>query len=168
MDANERGFRIPLEALLAYSDNCRALLQETLSANGAVFDRQIQPPLVRFRTVRQIAAHMVGAEEFWIRHRIMKEELTRYETRAADSVEGLFADWETVRGGTRRYIGSLNPEGLQRLYRVTLGGDWTGDLSVEQILFHILNHETHHRSQISMALQQFGIDPPDFDFVLMK
>src|SRR5687767_4867491 len=121
MNANERGFRIPLEALLAYSDNCRAVLREILSATAELFDRPIQPPLVRYQTIREIAAHMIGAEEFWIRHRINNEEITRYETRSADSVEGLFKDWRSVREGTLAYIESLNPDDFQRLYRMTLG-----------------------------------------------
>jgi uncharacterized damage-inducible protein DinB len=167
MIETEPGFRLSLDALIQYSDNCRRLLRETLMASRPVFDRPIQPAPARFLTIRQIAAHMIGAEEFWIRHRINGEDITRYETRSASSIERLFEDWESVRRGTKEYIARLNPTEYQRVYRVTVG-ELSLEVAAEQVLFHIMNHETHHRSQISFALQQFKTDPPDFDFVLLK
>lgn len=163
----ERRFGLALEDLVAYSNNCRALLKETLLSYRPLFDKPIQPPLSVYQSIRRIAAHMIGAEEFWIRHRINKEELTRYETRSAESLEELFEDWESVRRGTTAYIDSLSPGEFERIYPLELRG-WRGELSVRQILFHILNHEVHHRAQISMALQQFGVEPPDFDFVFLS
>lgn len=40
--------------------------------------------------------------------------------------------------------------------------------NLQDILFHIINHSTHHRGQISMNLRQNGIEPIPFDYVNYK
>ena len=44
---------------------------------------------------------------------------------------------------------------------------YTEMLTVEEILFHIFNHQVFHLGQISLILQQKGIDPPYFDYILL-
>lgn len=156
-----------LRALFAYSDNCRRVLKETLAANPEAFDRLFEQPLVEFKTIREVLAHTIGAEERWIVMRIGGRVVPWYGERAPDSLEELFADWERNRANTYRFMDSLSDPDYNRIHKVKLANGWEGELSVEQILFHVLNHETHHRAQVSMALQQMGIDPPDFDFVFL-
>ena len=139
-----------------------------MERNPALFDVPIEPRLVRMRSIRYIVSHMAAAEERWIERRIHGREITDYEERAPDSVAGVFEDWEQIRGRTLEYVRGLNPDDFQRVYTIALRNEVTLSLTVEQILFHIFNHETHHRAQISMALQQCGVDPPEFDFVFLK
>ncbi|MEO9892572.1 DinB family protein [Aurantibacter sp.] len=40
--------------------------------------------------------------------------------------------------------------------------------NVKDILFHILNHSTHHRGQISMNLRANNIEPMPLDYVFYK
>ena len=167
MESNESRLRIPLSDLFRYSDNCRSQLREVLLQNRALFDRPIEPPLVEMRSIRHIVSHMAAAEERWIKKRILGLDVEDYEGRAAESVEGVFADWESIRANTRSFLSELNPEDFGRVYTIALSGR-TGQFTVEQVVFQFLNHETHHRAQVSMALQQFGIDPPNFDFAILK
>lgn len=37
--------------------------------------------------------------------------------------------------------------------------------SVGDILFHVINHSTHHRAQISSELRSFGLQPPITDYL---
>jgi uncharacterized damage-inducible protein DinB len=155
--------------LYAYSDNCRAVLREILIPHSDVFRTEFRT-LSGFCSVHRLAAHIVGAEERWIEWRLQGREVISYEERAAQSVQDMFDDWQRVRDRTYAFIETLDEEAYGRVVHLRLGGpasgwEWEGDLTVEQILFHIVNHETHHRAQISMALQQMGIDPPNFDFV---
>ena len=156
--------------LLDYSDNCRGLLRRTLALHPDLFHAPFET-LSPYKSVRQIVAHCVGAEERWIELRIGGRALpARYEERAAATVEGLWADWDAVRAGTRHFYGRLDVEGLALRIAVHLPqwGQRRAHLTLEQILFHILNHESHHRGQVVMALQRMGIDPPDFDYVFLS
>lgn len=40
--------------------------------------------------------------------------------------------------------------------------------TVQDILFHIINHSTHHRGQISTDFRTNGIEPIPFDYVFYK
>ncbi|MGB5189644.1 DinB family protein [Robiginitalea sp.] len=40
--------------------------------------------------------------------------------------------------------------------------------SLQDILFHIINHSTHHRGQILMDFRANGIDPPQQDYIFYK
>ena len=154
--------------LLDYSDNCRQLLRQTLAAHPNAFGAPFET-LSAYKSVRQIVAHCIGAEERWIEMRIGGRALPAfYEARAAETVEGLWADWDAVRAGTRDFYERLETDSLKFRIAVHLPHrDFRAHLSLEQILFHILNHESHRRGQIIMALQRMGIDPPDFGYVFL-
>ncbi|MBT32407.1 MAG: damage-inducible protein DinB [Thalassobius sp.] len=40
--------------------------------------------------------------------------------------------------------------------------------SVQDILFHVINHSTHHRGQIIMLMRQQDIEPPVTDYIFYK
>ncbi|MEJ1221643.1 DinB family protein [Sediminicola sp. 1XM1-17] len=40
--------------------------------------------------------------------------------------------------------------------------------TIKDMLFHIINHSTHHRAQISMDFRNNGIDPLTLDFIFYK
>lgn len=40
--------------------------------------------------------------------------------------------------------------------------------SVRDIVFHLINHSTHHKGQIAMQLRQNGIQPPVTDYIFYK
>ncbi len=158
-----------LSDLFRYSDKCRKVLREALEANPAVWTRPIEPALQEFTTIREIAVHTAGAEERWVKMRIGGEAVPFYKDRAPVGIAEVFADWDRFRNETYAFLGRQSEKSLQKAYHVTLGEDiWTGDLTAEQILFHVLNHETHHRAQVSMAMQQMNLDPPDFDYIFWK
>jgi uncharacterized damage-inducible protein DinB len=154
--------------LFHYSDNCRRLLRQTLLDNPGTWDQPLSQPLIEFKSIREIVVHAAGAEERWVKMRIGGREVPFYASRAPATIDGVFTDWDNFRSETYTFLEGQTLESLQKIYRITLGDNlWTGDLTVEQMLFHVLNHETHHRGQVSMALQQMDVDPPDFDFIFL-
>lgn len=40
--------------------------------------------------------------------------------------------------------------------------------TVQDILFHIINHSTHHRAQIASDFRQNGLEPLQLDYILYK
>lgn len=40
--------------------------------------------------------------------------------------------------------------------------------TIRDILFHVINHTTHHRGQVVMQLRIAGIDPPMTDYIFYK
>jgi uncharacterized damage-inducible protein DinB len=40
--------------------------------------------------------------------------------------------------------------------------------TLKDMLFHIINHSTHHRAQISVDFRTNGIEPLNLDYILYK
>jgi uncharacterized damage-inducible protein DinB len=150
-----------------YSDRCRALLQEVLEANPDTFAREFAT-LSKWNSLQMLMAHCMGAEERWIENRIRGKYLPYVETAPPASLNAAFARWQQIRANTLAFMDGLEGEDWQRNIRVDLP-QWshTTQITVEQILFHIVNHENFHRGQMSMLLQHFGVDPPNFDYCLL-
>jgi len=51
-------------------------------------------------------------------------------------------------------------------YANTVGQTFTS--SVGDILFHVVNHGTHHRAQIASLLRAAGFSPPSMDWIAYK
>lgn len=51
-------------------------------------------------------------------------------------------------------------------YQNTRGESYSNEL--KEILFHILNHSTHHRAQISSNFRNNNIDPIQMDYIVYK
>jgi uncharacterized damage-inducible protein DinB len=157
-----------LRDYFAYSERCRPLLYETLVTCGEeTLHREFTTTGVH-NTIAKILAHSHGAEERWITMRLLAQPLlVLYEERAATTLEGLIADGDTFRQATYAYLNAQTPELLQRPYTFVIL-DKERHLTAEECLFHIVHHESWHRGQIALLLQQFGFDPPNFDYALVR
>ena len=51
-------------------------------------------------------------------------------------------------------------------YETTEGRVFANDL--KDILFHIINHSTHHRGQILMDFRSNGMDPDQLDYIFYR
>ena len=162
---NQTDFR----RLFRYSDRCWSLLGETLATvphTSETWNTQFDTTS-QWNTVRLLLAHSMGAEERLITVRLQNQSLpVIYEERAASDWEGLYQDHQAIRAATYAYLDSLTDATLEdetEVWRIAHTA-----LTRADILFHILNHENYHRGQVVMALQRLGIDPPNFDYVLLK
>ncbi|MDX1331384.1 MAG: DinB family protein [Robiginitalea sp.] len=52
------------------------------------------------------------------------------------------------------------------VYENTEGRSFSNAL--QDILFHIVNHSTHHRGQITVDFRTHGLEPPQMDYILYK
>ncbi|MEJ2162890.1 MAG: DinB family protein [Robiginitalea sp.] len=61
-----------------------------------------------------------------------------------------------------------NAEPLEKRisYETTDGHSYSS--SLQDILFHIINHSTHHRGQIIMDLRTNDVEPPSLDYIHYK
>ena len=150
-----------------YSDRCRAVLQEVLEANPDAFAREFVT-LSNWNSLQMLMAHCMGAESRWIENRIRGKNLPYVETAPPADPNAAFTRWQQIRANTYAFMDALQGDEWQRVIDVDLT-QWsrTMQITVEQILFHIVNHENFHRGQMSMLLQHFGVDPPLFDYCFL-
>jgi uncharacterized damage-inducible protein DinB len=150
----------------AYTENVRRLLREMLTAHPEVVNHSFETA-AHYKTICQIVAHLIGAEQRLTMKWLYGEERpAQYEDQPAETLEGLFADWDAIRSRTLTFAASTDGAALERW--ITMEIPQTVRLTAEEVLLHICNHQTWHLGQVSMVLQQFGIDPPNFDYILLR
>lgn len=155
-----------LTTLFAYADRCRVELSGVLTAHPELVHKEFTTTS-RFNTIAKLLAHSTAAEERW-QSRIAETPLPApYEDRAPESLTALLEDAEARRETTKALLANQTQESLAKIHEINLRGR-TVSLSNDECFFTIYNHENWHRAQIITALQGFGIEPPDFDYVLLK
>jgi uncharacterized damage-inducible protein DinB len=155
--------------LFRYSDNCWRQLEAVLNECPDTFDA----PFIttsKFASIRAILAHSIAAEERWITLRLQGGAIpVAYEERAGTTIAELFADQRAIRQQTYDYLETIANHSLQEEKPIDLPQwNYRGQLTLEDILFHLMNHENYHRGQVILCLQQRGFDPPNFDYVFLK
>lgn len=144
-----------------------------LEACAALSEEQFLRPMGNsFSSVRDTLAHLVLVEWIWHQRWLgkspSKDDARRY---AADTFSNLAAvrdRWQAVEGTVRAYLAGLDDETLKRplSYTNMAGERWTYPLG--ETLFHVVNHQTYHRGQITTLLRQLGAAAPSIDYLLVR
>jgi uncharacterized damage-inducible protein DinB len=82
-----------------------------------------------------------------------------------DDREAILAHWDSVEQGMRIYLANLRDD---MLFEKPFPEGEDKDLSLWQVLLHVVNHGTDHRAQLLRALSDLGIKtaPQDYIFYL--
>ena len=117
-----------------------------------------------FPTVRRMFAHLYGADWVWL----MRWKGTSPAKLPGGEIESLAAlreKWDAVEKEQQAFIESLAPADLGRIvdYKNTEGKPFR--LPLGPLLQHVVNHATHHRSEIATMLTMIHGSPPFTDLV---
>jgi uncharacterized damage-inducible protein DinB len=125
-------------------------------------------PGPRFECIKDLISHIVAVEDSWIHEDILCDQPV-WETvpelenaqdgpfYAAMPLEVLLHYWRAVEAITLTYLETLNPVELERLVEERF--------TVDGLIWHVMQHETRHTSQISMLARQLGFSPPQLDLI---
>lgn len=105
--------------------------------------------------VGQMMLHIADAEDGWIRYAVTRELdqwpeqycLENYPTKAA-----IKSALTTVHNHTEQYLESLDEASTTQLVAVP----WGEQISLLWIIWHMVEHEIHHRGELSLILGLFG------------
>ncbi len=104
--------------------------------------------------------HIIVVQQLWLDR--MHQQPARYGPwDTLDSKE-----WAAFRQSTyRQLLATAQPKlwDTPYTYTNTAGSTFTGNIA--ETLFHVINHSTHHRSQIALLLRQHDISPPQTDYI---
>jgi uncharacterized damage-inducible protein DinB len=106
-------------------------------------------------SVGQIMLHIADAEEGWFRYAVTRE-LDQWPEQycienypAKGDVKAVLA---TVHTHTEQYLESLNDADLAQLIVVP----WDESIPLLWIIWHVVEHEIHHRGELSLILGLLG------------
>lgn len=103
----------------------------------------------------RIMLHIADAENGWFRYVVARELSdwpTGYRIANYPTTEAIKVALTEVHGRTEEYLEALEPADLQR----NVETPWGGSLSLQWIIWHVVEHEIHHRGELSLILGLLG------------
>lgn len=145
--------RAYLQQLFDYNYHCNKKIIEACTAGSAPSQKTLE-----------LFSHILNGHHIW-NARILGEAHTYDVWELHD-----LPQWEEIHYDNQRHSFGIitNTEHFeQRIsYENTEGRSYSNTL--QDILFHIVNHSTHHRGQISVEFRANGMEPPSMDYILYK
>ncbi len=112
----------------------------------------------------KLFSHILNTHHIWNKRLISEDR--QYDVWQIHKVES----WEDIHYENQRATFEVirNTDNFNKRveYETTSGRVFTNDL--KDILFHIINHSTHHRGQILMDFRENGFEPQALDFIFYK
>lgn len=120
-----------------------------------------------YGSVHTTLVHLMDVEWSWLDERWRGNPIgEEFDPAGYPDVAAIRARWATVEAELNAFIDALTPEGEGSADRILV---WEGDGGATrrrplwQLLFHVVNHGTQHRSEIAIMLTRFGHSPGDID-----
>lgn len=111
--------------------------------------------------------HILGAEWIW-RSRFAEGVSPTAVLSEEDfpTLEALRSRWQAEEKSMRDFLAGLKEEDLNQVihYKSTRGKPYANTLW--QLLVHLANHGTQHRSEAAVLLTNYGASPGDLDLIL--
>lgn len=158
---------IPLSALRELFDYNYWARDCQLQACAALTQDQFLRPMgASYSSLRDTLAHLVGAEWVWLERWLGRTPRALLPVDDFPTLAKVEERWRTVERDMRAYLAQLNEEALsQPLTYINLKGQtWTYPLG--RTLFHLTNHQSYHRGQVTTLLRQLGAQAPAIDFLV--
>ena len=106
------------------------------------------------------ACHIANAEDGWFRYVVAREldEWPSIDEKRYHTVASIRALLNEIHGYTMAYLQRID---VADLYR-TISAPWGAELTLRFIIWHVLEHEIHHRGETYLMLGLLGMEAPDF------
>jgi uncharacterized damage-inducible protein DinB len=110
----------------------------------------------------RLLSHVILAQVIWLM-RLKGEAYQGLDFWKVMSVEELEKMIEEDYKNWKKYLASIADLDVEVSYTNSSGNPYTN--KIKDIIFHVINHGSHHRAQISILLRQKGISPPPIDYI---
>lgn len=147
------------------------LFQFTNWANDRVIDgaRQLtdvqlhMPIRSGFFSPLALLVHMMAAERLWLSRWQGASPKALITDDLVPTLDALVTTWEPIRADVLAFVAGIGDAQNEISYHTTKGVECRGILW--ELIMHLVNHGTEHRSQVALALAMQGIDVGNLDLV---
>jgi len=138
--------------ILEYNQNFNQLLIQNFVENNLAWSEKS----------KSLLNHILNAHQIW-NARILNQKT--FEVWQINSDDALLKINSDNFDNTHEI---LNQKGLTEIvsYKNSKGKEFKN--TIQEAIFHFLNHSTYHRGQIAMLMKQAGLEPINTDYIFYK
>jgi uncharacterized damage-inducible protein DinB len=114
-------------------------------------------------SVRDQIVHLMSVDELWFSELRSVEPSEPFPPAHFDDREIIRTHWDSVEQRMRAYLAELRDEML--FAKPIEEPEEDKDLSVWQVLLHVVNHGTDHRAQVLRLLNDLGVKTTSQDYI---
>jgi uncharacterized damage-inducible protein DinB len=146
----------PRSSLAYLASRWQAVRSGTLATVEKFADAELDfRPFPSSRTVREIMLHLAQEERGELGLGItqtLTEFPSAYDPAEYPTVEAIKALFDAVHATTIDYLATLRDDDLRRVVETP----WGASYPLIELLDHIVDHEIHHRAELSLILGMLG------------
>lgn len=118
-----------------------------------------------FESIHATLVHTLSAEWVWLSRWQGASPRSLFAPADFADLAAIRTRWAEIEQDTQAFLQQLDDDALNRVvhYANTKGQPFAYPLW--QLLLHQVNHATQHRSEVAMALTEFGHSPDGLDFI---
>jgi uncharacterized damage-inducible protein DinB len=161
-----------IEAIRTQYDYDRWATEQVLdTAEGLTTEQWLAPGTAGQGSIRDTLVHVIACHKawrsIWDSSRTFDEIYADFgSTPAYPDVAAVRAAWREVDAANRAFMADLTDATLQRRYTGTF--PWSGqhwNFALWQMMLHVANHSTQHRSEAAAMMTAFGCSPGYLDLM---
>jgi uncharacterized damage-inducible protein DinB len=127
-------------------------------------DQLLEPKSYPHGSIRNNLVHILGAEWVWrvrCQEHISPNHLLPFDDYS--TLESIIQGWQREEKSMGSYLSQLTPQDLDGMIQYQRINGEAQEAMLWQLLIHVVNHGTEHRSIIAADLTSFGHSPGDLD-----
>ena len=117
-------------------------------------------------SLRATLVHLLSAEWIWRSRWQGTSPVENLREEDLPTLEALRKRWREEERQMRGFLAELGEEEVQRVVRYTNTRGQTYAAPLWQMMGHLVNHGTQHRSEAAMILSRLGYSPGDLDMLI--
>jgi uncharacterized damage-inducible protein DinB len=114
-----------------------------------------------FPDIKGMFAHLYGADRIWLSRWTGAAPARMLGDADFASMEELRVKWDALEAEQRAFVDGLSASDLTRSIAFTNNQGIQAEVALAPLLQHVVNHATHHRSEIAAMLTIANGSPPD-------
>jgi uncharacterized damage-inducible protein DinB len=119
-----------------------------------------------FPTLKGMLAHIYGADRLWLARWEGESPGKLYGDPDVPSLADLRTKWDALESEQRAFLTSLGTADLKRTIEYTTTEGKPQAAPLWQLLQHVVNHATHHRSEVATMVTMTKGSPAPTDMIL--
>ncbi len=116
-------------------------------------------------SIRNTIVHMLSAEWGWISRSGGPKRKEKLLPELFINPDQIISKWKSLEPSFLKYIDRLDEDQLQENVVYLNGKGEECSMPRNELLQHIIIHNTHHRGQIALDLRMLGYTPGNFDIL---